>query len=369
MPTEFEFIFSGLSALEIEGNLRQILDAALAEKYGANPDDLILKRIAEEWAAMERTNAICDVAALYELTKWLKKNRHPYWLRGCAGSSFILYLLGITSGNPLSAHYYCPHCKAVQWQPLYADGFDLPQDAVCPKDKTSFLPDGHDIAWQILLGFGDFSPTFDIDLPSDLYEGVRDKWTSHWLKTIDPSNVPANPYEGKRQCIKISKLSLMFHLDRSEISHLFYNHEYTAADREYMLLKWKLLIGSEAYFTTDSLAPDRVADLISLFGLGHSAGAWDELTACMLEEMGYSPADMIAYRDDVYRYLIDHGFLEKDAWTGMNRVRMGRDLPVITDEMRRARDKWVLSRCERIGYLFPKSHAVEYMLFMLKSLS
>lgn len=101
MAKEFEFIFHGLPALEVEGELRQIIDTALVQKYGKNPDELIVKRISEEWAAMERTGVILDVAALYELVVWLKKNGHPYWLRGCAGSSFILYLLDITTGNLL----------------------------------------------------------------------------------------------------------------------------------------------------------------------------------------------------------------------------------------------------------------------------
>lgn len=368
MPTEFEYLFNGLTALEVEGRLRQIVDIALAQKYGVNPDELIVKRIAEEWTAMERTDAIHDVAAMYELAVWLKKYRHPYWLRGGAGSSFILYLLGITTGNPLPAHYYCPSCKSVQWQPIYADGFDLPQDVTCKNDDVPLTSDGHDISWQMFFGFDEFTPTFDVELSCELYESVREQWASHWLKTIDPSNVPTNPYEGERQCIKISKLSLMFHLNPDEISHTFYNHEYTAADREYMLLEWNLLINDEAEYVNDIPEPDRVADLIPLFSLSYSAGAWDDATACMIEEMGYSPADMIAYRDDVYRYLIDHGFLEKDAWKGMNRVRKGLCFPVITDEMRQARDKWVLSRCERIGYLSPKSHAVEYMFFTLKSL-
>ena len=368
MMNEFKFNFSGLSALEVNDKLQQIINTALIQKYGEKPNESIVKRITEEWAAMERANIIHDVAAIYELAAWLKKNGHPYWLRGYAGSIFILYLLGITTGNPLPSHYYCPICKSVQWQPLCADGFDLPQDATCANDDALLISDGHNIAWQMCFGFDDFTPVFDMDLPSDLYGSFWDTCASHWLKTIDPSNVPTNPYEGKRQCIKISKLSLMFHLERDEISHTFYNHEYTASDREYMLLEWNLLVNDETDFTNDIPEPDRVADLIPLFGLSYSAGAWDEATACMIEEMGYSPADMIAYRDDVYRYLIDHGFGEKDAWKGMSRVRKGLDFPVITDEMRQARDKWVLSRCKRIEYLSSKSHAVEYMFFTLKSL-
>ena len=368
MSIEFEFIFSGLSALEVEGKLRRIVDAALVQKYGEKPDELIVRRITEEWSAMERTNVILDVAALYELAVWLKKNGHPYWLRSCAGSSFILYLLDITTGNPLPPHFYCPSCKSVQWQPLYADGFDLPQNTLCLNDETPLVSDGHNIPWQILLGYGDYEPNFDIDLPSNLYEGVKTEWVSHWMGNIKPSNVPHNPYEGKRSCIKLSHLSLMFHLESKEISNTFYDHVYTSADREYMLLEWNLLVNDETDFTNDLPEPCSIADLISLFGLSSSTGAWDEVTAYMIDEMGYSPSDMIAHRDDVYSYLLDHGFLEKDAWCGMNHIRRGLDFPVITAEMQQARDKWVLARCEKIEYLFPKSHAVEYMFFTLKSL-
>ena len=365
---EFEYMLNGLTAHKVKCNLRQIVDAALFQKYGDMPDELIVKRIEEEWAAMERTNVIHDVAALYELAVWLKNNRYPYWMRSRSGSSFILYLLGITTGNPLPPHYYCPKCKSVQWRTSYTDGLDLPQDVSCPNDDTPLMSDGHNIPWQTLFGYGEFCPMFDMDLPSDLYEIVQTKWTSHWVKNINPSNVPTNPYEDKQNCIKLSNLSLMFHLDSEEISHTFYDHEYTSADRKYMLLMWNLLVNDEADFANDIPEPESVADLISLFGLSYSAGAWDEVTAYMIDEMGYSLFDMIAYRDDVYRYLLDHGFLEKDAWRGMNRVRKGLDFPVITDEMLQARDKWVLSRCERIGYLFPKAHAVEYMFFTLESL-
>jgi len=365
---EFEYMFNGLTYHEIGCNLHQIIDTALAQKYGSNPDELIAKRVAAEWAAMERADVIADVAALYELAIWLKRNRYPYWMRSCSGSSFVLYLLGITTGNPLPPHYCCPKCKEVQWQTTYTDGFDLPQDAACSNDGTSLISDGHDISWQMLFGYGDFEPMFDMDLPSNLYEKVQAIWTSHWMPNIKQNNVPNNPYEGKRRCIKLSHLSLMFHLESEEISHTFYDHEYTSADREYMLCQWNLLVNDEVDFSNDIPEPDSVADLISLFGLSHSTGAWDETTAYMIDEMGYSPADMIAYRDDVYRYLLDHGFLEKDAWRGMNRVRKGLDFPVITDEMLKTRDKWVLSRCEKIEYLFPKAHTIEYLFFMLKSI-
>lgn len=364
---KYEYLFCGLSSLEVEHKLRQIIDCAVASKYGECPDELILKRIEEEWAAMDRTGVICDVAALYELADWLKKYRHPYWVRGCSGSSFILYLLGITTGNPLPPHYYCSTCKTVQWQPAYTDGFDLPQDMRCTKDNVPFFSDGHDISWQVLFGFGDLSPVFDVDLPSDLYEDFRSQWDNHWLKDIDQKNMPNNPYEDKRQCIKLSQLSLMFHLEREKISSAFYDHNYTSRDRDFFLLEWNLSIDHDMELSNTIPEPDRVADLISLYGLSHSTGVWDETAIYMVDEMGYFPSDMIVYRDDVYNYLMGHGFLGKDAWRGMNDVCKGKWLPVVTTEMRKARDKWVLSRCKKIEYLFPKAHAIEDMFFTMRS--
>ena len=102
MTKEFEYIFSGLSALEAEGKLRQIIDTALVQKYGENPDDLIVKRVTEEWAAMERTEVIADIATLYELAAWLKDfvpvgyyNRKP---------SATTLLLPQMQGNTMADH-------------------------------------------------------------------------------------------------------------------------------------------------------------------------------------------------------------------------------------------------------------------------
>lgn len=75
---------------------------------------------------------------------------------------------------------------------------------------------------------------------------------------------------------------------------------------------------------------------------------------------------MICFRDDVFYYLTEHGFLEKDAWRGMESVRKGKGLPVVNEEMLYARDRWIVARCEKIKYLFPRAHAVEYLHYMLR---
>ena len=88
----------------------------------------------------------------------------------------------------------------------------------------------------------------------------------------------------------------------------------------------------------------------------------------MIDKMMYHPADLIAFRDDIYRYLLDHGFTEEDAWKGMKRVGEGRGLPAVTSEMLKGRDNWVLNRCEKAAYLCSKAYVVEKVLFNLKLL-
>lgn len=87
----------------------------------------------------------------------------------------------------------------------------------------------------------------------------------------------------------------------------------------------------------------------------------------MVERLGFALSDLIAYRDNVFSYLLSHDFSEEDAWHGMERARRGIELPVVTSEMSMARDKWVIDRCKKIKYLFPKAHAVDYILYLVKN--
>lgn len=360
-----KFLFAGFSKTGIAIELRRILDDKVVEKYGSMPNEIIRKRIDEEWHAIEQSDLIVDVAAMYEIVPWLKQNRYPYWMRGCAGSSFILYLLGITSGNPLPPHLYCADCKSVEFLSNYRDGFDIHTDQTESCSKRT--GDGHNIPWQALWGYGDYQAALDIDLPKELYESFKTLLKKHWLTTLEAENIPNNPYEGKVDCIKLSRLSLMFVLDTNNISADFYEKEFSAEDWMYITERWQELIQYEGEEEREIPTPTQFCDIVALSGLLHSTGAWDDDAEYMVFALGYSPSNMIAFRDDVYFYLVDHGFIEKDAWRGMNRVRKGLDLPVITDEMANARDMWVIGRCHTIKYLFPKAHAVEHILFKLKS--
>lgn len=85
-----EGIFSDLSRERLEKSLYRLIDNALKEKYGKSPDGKIQSRVAHEWDAIKRHEAICDVVALYEISCWLKEKGLPYFMQHTAGSSLIL---------------------------------------------------------------------------------------------------------------------------------------------------------------------------------------------------------------------------------------------------------------------------------------
>lgn len=353
---DFEYMFNGLADQEVENKLRHIVKTALYQKYGNSPDELIAKRVADEWTAIERSDTVLDIAALYELVIWLKKNEHPYWMRGCAGSSLILYLLGITFGNPLPPHYHCPVCHSIQWETGYLDGFDLPKNKICEQDKTTLIPDGHNVPWQTLWGYGEHTPVFDIDLPKKLRDDFHIILENHWLRKIESDDT------------SLSNINFAFNLECSSIHKTFHSKTADASCANKALNAWQTLLEYYAGYDEQSiLGMSTFADLISFSGIIHATGVWDDEAVFMNRYLDYAPSELIAFRDDIYHYLMAHGFLEKDAWRGMNRVRKGLPLPVITEEMKHSRDKWVLDRCKRIEYLFPKAHTVENIMFRLKA--
>lgn len=349
----------GMMQTQKEEALRQALDLALQEKYGVNPDAAILQRVKEEWHAMERCGVMLDVAALYEWTSWLRGQRIPFWLRGSAGSSFIFYLLEITRGNPLPSHGYCSVCKSVFWQPMQKDGFDLPRNLACPRDGATLLPDGHGIPWQILFGYDEFTPTFEVDLLREIYRDVKMSWKNHWLHQFDELSEYVPPLRGAPPTICCSHLRLRFCLHETVIPL----KRETDMDHTAPLRQWRSLIPEPPEWLEAALPPETIADLLSCMGMDYGDGWRSEALRCMVGTLGYAPSDAMVFQDDVYVYLIDHGFLEKDAWKAVASLRRGNHLPVVTEEMRRARDQWVVRQCEEITYLAPKAHVTEKMLF------
>lgn len=368
MLDNFSFLYADKSKQEIEAALHQNIKSALCEKYGQQPDKAITKRVRREWHAIEVNGNIFDVAVLHELCVWMRKCGYAYWLNGSTGSSFILYLLGIAAANPLPAHYFCPKCHAVKWNNHYKSGFDLPPNfAACDNDGSTMKTDGQNIPWQTLWGYGRTPSSLDIRIAAELREPLYDFFENHWLSKLDTNIHPDAPYPEHQSLFRFSNIT--FDIIYGEVSgtQKVFDKNVDASCVATALENWGSLICASDETLEDVTPPETFADLVYLNGLFHSTGTWDEECEFMIDRLCYPPSDMIAFTDDVYQYMLDHDFIDKDAWEAAQSVKKGKGLPFFQEEMFVSRDRWVLSRIDAIQYLFPKAHAVEWIFFMLKT--
>ncbi len=367
MFEDFVFLYADKSEQEIEAALFQNIETALYEKYGPEPDEVMAKRVRQEWHAIEVNGNIYDVAVLHELCAWMRSSGYAYWLNGSTGSSFILYLLGVAAANPLPAHYFCPKCHAVKWNDHYKSGFDLPSSfAVCDNDGSAMQTDGQDIPWQTLWGYGKTPSSLNILITAELREPLYPFFENHWLRKIDASIRPDVPYPQHTSLFRFSHITFDALAVTRPLPKDFHKRTVDASCVSTALENWEIFVREADENLEDITPPEDFADLVYLSGLFRSSGTWDEECAFLIDRLNYSPSDMIAFVEDVYQYMLDHDFIEKDAWEAAQSVKRGKGLPFARVNMLTARDRWVLSRIDTVRYLFPKAHIIEWIFFMLK---
>ena len=80
------------------------------------------------------------------------------------------------------------------------------------------------------------------------------------------------------------------------------------------------------------------------------------------------PDQTVGCRDDIMIYLISMGLPEKRAFKIMEFVRKGRGLPEGAEQEMQAAGvpEWYITSCKKIKYLFPKAHAVAYVMMAFR---
>lgn len=84
----------------IEESLESDVYAALYRKYGGNLDVDTVRLVRRHWQAVLEAGAAEELAAVYELTRWLKGQGYHFEIKCTTSFPFILELLNITGANP-----------------------------------------------------------------------------------------------------------------------------------------------------------------------------------------------------------------------------------------------------------------------------
>ena len=391
--------------------------------------------------------------------------------RGSVGSSFAATMSDITEVNPLPAHYICPNpeCKHSIFFKIgeWGSGIDLP-DRNCDKCGTQMIKDGHDIPFEVFLGFeGDKEPDIDLNFSGEYQseihkyteelfgEGytyragtigtVKDKTAFGYVKKFSEENelyysnavmrwlsdgctgvkktsgqhpggvmvipdykdvydftpiqYPANDINAGVQTThfdyhsisgRILKLDILGHdgptilkmledftgidvtkipLDDKETMSLFLNTSALNVTEEEIGSK----VGSLAIpefgtkFTRQMLVdtqPTTFAELVRIAGLSHGTDVWLNNAQDLVRNNIVGLKEVISTRDDIMNYLIFSNLKPKMAFTIMESVRKGKGLKPEFEEAMIENNvpSWYIDSCKKIKYMFPKAHAVAYVM-------
>lgn len=113
--------------------------------------------------------------------------------------------------------------------------------------------------------------------------------------------------------------------------------------------------------------PHHFSDLVIISGLSHGTDVWKG-NAQDLVRAGHPLREVIGCRDDIMTYLLDKNLEPLDAFNIMEDVRKGRGLN--GSQMQLMKDhnvpEWYIESCNKIKYMFPKAHAVAYVMMAMR---
>lgn len=113
--------------------------------------------------------------------------------------------------------------------------------------------------------------------------------------------------------------------------------------------------------------PKKFSEIVRVSGYSHGTDVWLNNAQDLIKE-GKPVAETISTRDDVMTHLISKGVEPSLAFKTMEHVRKGKAAkkglePKMLEAMRAAKiPEWYIKSCEKVQYLFPKAHAVAYVL-------
>ena len=114
----------------------------------------------------------------------------------------------------------------------------------------------------------------------------------------------------------------------------------------------------------DDTHPTRFADFVRISGFSHGTDVWINNAQEWIKSGEATIKDAISTRDDIMNYLILKGLPKKNSFKIMEKVRKGKGVTDEDVEMMEEHDvpEWYIESCRRIKYMFPRAHAVAYVM-------
>ena len=114
--------------------------------------------------------------------------------------------------------------------------------------------------------------------------------------------------------------------------------------------------------------PTAFSDLVRIAGLAHGTDVWKGNAETLIKEGKAVISTAICTRDDIMIYLIGKGIESEQSFKIMESVRKGKGLTPEWEKLMVEHDvpDWYIWSCKKIKYMFPKAHAVAYVMMGMR---
>ncbi len=341
---------------ETKNKLYQKIKKGLHEMYGEVPNIFVKQRLQEEWLWFKKANVLVTIALLNDIVDRFKLMHINYSPRYSCNASLILYLLGISRINPLPPHYNCPICHNVIWDKFSKCSLDLKKNKLCKFDESIMKIDGFDIPWQ--TWFLNEENTFNVSLKGkDFDELIR------ILKELEVEYIFGYEKYGGGKCRIIETKNIVFWFNLSDKLESL-ELKLGDFDLERSLIKTREYV--QKVMPELKVEITSFADIIAFVGVLRSSYINNSKLVAQINILKVKPSEIIACREDLYKYYINNGSDESEAVKEMNNVRKGIHKYSILSiaQKNTIKDKWVISLCEDVLYLPSKTEIIEDIVFL-----
>lgn len=114
--------------------------------------------------------------------------------------------------------------------------------------------------------------------------------------------------------------------------------------------------------------PNTFSELVRISGLSHGTDVWINNAQELVKNNIAPLSKVISTREDIMLYLINAGMDSQKAFWIMEKVRKGKGLTEEDEASMRqlSLPDWYIDSCNKIKYMFPKAHAVAYVMMSFR---